>query len=126
MQNPIFKELGVKEWELQHPEFKKFYQWLGNNITAENILAEEELESYDAIPPDERLEGAALQYEMDRIEKKYPGIMNVTPELVARKTEEVAQLAKTQAVYEKIANDLQYKFEMGLNLTRLYISFMFV
>lgn len=108
LQNPILaQELGIKEWELQDPDFKRFYEWLGNNITAENILTEEEQQSYDAIPSDERLEGAALQQEMDRIEKKYPGIMDVTPELVARKNEELAQLTETLAVYQKIADDLQ-------------------
>lgn len=107
MQNPILKELDIKEWELQDPEFKKFYEWLGNNITAENILTEEEQQSYDIIPIDERLEGAVLQHEMDRIVNKYPCIMDVTPEVVARKTEEVVRLVDIQAAYQKIADDLR-------------------
>lgn len=107
MQNPILKELDIKEWELQDPDFKKFYQWLDKNITVDNIFTDEDQQSYDAIPLDQRLEGAALQYEMDRIETKYPGIMDVTPELVIRKTEEVAQLAEIQAVYQTIADDLR-------------------
>lgn len=107
LQNPILKELGVQEWEIHNPDFRKFYEWLDNNITAENILTEEEKESYDTIPPDERLEGVALQQEMDRIEKKYPGVMDVTPELLERTNEKAAQLADTLAVYQKIADDLQ-------------------
>lgn len=108
LQHPILKELGIKEWELHDPDFRKFYQWLEKNITTDNIFTEEDQQCFDAIPPDERLEGVALQYEMDRIEKKYPRIMDITPELVARKTEEVAQLAVNQAVYQKIADDLRW------------------
>lgn len=107
----LLKKLGVDssdQWIIYDENFKKFFNFLSENITDANILTEREVLESDSLKQrGEWLEEDARKLKLQQIEVDNPGLLKYTDDDVDILTEEIATIKEATEEYSGLLECMQ-------------------